>query len=233
MSHPLIGILGGMGPAATQYFYDLILKNTPATCDQDHISTLIYQATFLPDRSYCINHHLEDTFISQLKDCISLLKKSQVSCLAVPCNTVHYFLNKIQHQIDIPFFHLIDSCIRYLKDKNIHNVTLLSTQATIDMKLYHQSASLKKIQIQIPNKQQQAIISDTIVQIKAGKNPLSFTNALSNITNDLTRQNGPHFILGCTELPLVFNARQNPYLIDPMQCLASEIIHFCLANVAR
>ena len=230
MSHPLIGILGGMGPAATQYFYDLILKNTPATCDQDHISTLIYQATFLPDRASYIKHHSEDNLISQLKDCISLLKKSQVSCLAVPCNTVHYFLNKIQHQIDIPFFHLIDSCIRYLEDKNIHDVTLLSTQATIDMKLYHQSAHLKNIHIQVPNKQQQRIISDTILQIKAGQAPSSFTKALLNITNELTLQNGPYFILGCTELPLVFNTRQNPFLIDPMQCLATEIIHFCLAK---
>jgi len=37
-----IGILGGMGPEATAYFFELIIKNTKAEKDQEHIPVIIY-----------------------------------------------------------------------------------------------------------------------------------------------------------------------------------------------
>ena len=39
MSEKTLGILGGLGPLATVYFMDMIVKMTEAKKDQDHIST--------------------------------------------------------------------------------------------------------------------------------------------------------------------------------------------------
>ena len=36
-----IGILGGMGPEATAYFYEQIVNQTKADTDQNHIKTII------------------------------------------------------------------------------------------------------------------------------------------------------------------------------------------------
>ena len=33
----MLGILGGLGPMSTVYFYELLTALTPAHCDQDHI----------------------------------------------------------------------------------------------------------------------------------------------------------------------------------------------------
>ena len=38
----IIGILGGMRPAATLALYERILAFTPAECDQDHLSAFRY-----------------------------------------------------------------------------------------------------------------------------------------------------------------------------------------------
>jgi len=49
-----IGILGGMGPEATAYFYELIIKKTKANKDQDHIPVIIYSNPKIPPRTDAI-----------------------------------------------------------------------------------------------------------------------------------------------------------------------------------
>ena len=41
MDKKKLGIIGGMGPLATAYFYEKIIERTEASCDQDHIVTYI------------------------------------------------------------------------------------------------------------------------------------------------------------------------------------------------
>ena len=54
MSEQRLGILGGMGPQATQDFYQRILDRTDASCDQEHLPTLIWSDTSMPDRTAAI-----------------------------------------------------------------------------------------------------------------------------------------------------------------------------------
>ena len=37
----VLGILGGLGPMASVYFYELLTRHTKASCDQDHIDVII------------------------------------------------------------------------------------------------------------------------------------------------------------------------------------------------
>ena len=39
--HPVLGIMGGLGPAASCYLYQMITDHTPAQKDQDHIDIVI------------------------------------------------------------------------------------------------------------------------------------------------------------------------------------------------
>ncbi|MGB9005892.1 MAG: aspartate/glutamate racemase family protein, partial [Candidatus Aminicenantales bacterium] len=50
----IIGILGGMGPEATAYFYGLLIKHTRAAKDQEHIPVLIWSDPRVPDRTAAI-----------------------------------------------------------------------------------------------------------------------------------------------------------------------------------
>jgi len=46
-----VGILGGMGPAATADFYTKLIQSTPATQDQDHLPVIIWADPSMPDRT--------------------------------------------------------------------------------------------------------------------------------------------------------------------------------------
>lgn len=46
-----VGLIGGLGPAATVDLYDKIVKATPATTDQEHIRLVVEQNPQIPDRT--------------------------------------------------------------------------------------------------------------------------------------------------------------------------------------
>ena len=46
-----LGILGGMGPAASAEFVNRLIAQTPATCDQEHIPFVLWSDPTVPDRS--------------------------------------------------------------------------------------------------------------------------------------------------------------------------------------
>ena len=54
MSKSKLGILGGMGPQATELFYRRVVELTAAVKDQEHIETLILSDTKMPDRTAAI-----------------------------------------------------------------------------------------------------------------------------------------------------------------------------------
>ena len=49
-----IGMLGGMGPEATEYMFGLIIRNTRVEIDQNHIKVIIYSNPKVPPRTDAI-----------------------------------------------------------------------------------------------------------------------------------------------------------------------------------
>ena len=47
----MLGILGGMGPAATIDFMEKLLRTTNAEKDQDQIPSVVHNKTVIPDRN--------------------------------------------------------------------------------------------------------------------------------------------------------------------------------------
>ena len=47
---PVLGILGGLGPAASCYLYQMLTDHTPAARDQDHLDIVISSRASTPDR---------------------------------------------------------------------------------------------------------------------------------------------------------------------------------------
>ena len=49
-----LGVLGGMGPQATNTFYQFVIDRTDARTDQDHVNALILSDSGMPDRTGAI-----------------------------------------------------------------------------------------------------------------------------------------------------------------------------------
>ena len=57
---PIIGILGGMGPAATADFYTKLVALTPGATDQDHPKVVIWADPTIPDRTLALTENGPD-----------------------------------------------------------------------------------------------------------------------------------------------------------------------------
>ena len=111
-----LGVLGGMGPQATNTFYQFILDRTAARSDQEHVNALILSDTDMPDRTAAIlgsEEEREAVYRRLLADA-RLLENAGCTCIAVPCNTSHFFLDRVQEGVRVPILHMIRETARLL-----------------------------------------------------------------------------------------------------------------------
>ena len=87
-----IGVLGGMGPAATCLFYKMITEKTEAYKDQDHINMIIYSDASMPDRTEAILGQSFDDVADKMMEDIRILEKAGCRAIFVTCNTAHWIL---------------------------------------------------------------------------------------------------------------------------------------------
>ena len=100
--HPVLGVLGGIGPMSTVYFYEMITAHTQAEKDQDHLDIVISSRATTPDRSaYVLGQSKEDPFSVMERDA-EMLVEYGATVLAIPCNTAHYFYDRLQRSLPVP-----------------------------------------------------------------------------------------------------------------------------------
>ena len=114
MSEQRLGVLGGMGPQATQVFYQFVLDRTDAARDQDHLPALILSDTGIPDRTAAILSGDTQGLYRRLLGDARLLEGCGCTVLAIPCNTSHYFADRLQGEIGVPIIHMLRETAREL-----------------------------------------------------------------------------------------------------------------------
>ena len=102
----ILGVLGGMGPAATVAFLARVQALTPAENDQDHIRIIAEMNPQVPDR-----HRAPDAAEAVLGGMALRLRDAGAQVLAMPCNTAHLHAEEIRTAAGLPLIDLIDVAI--------------------------------------------------------------------------------------------------------------------------
>lgn len=227
MQRPIVGILGGMGPAATADLYMKIIAATPATRDQDHLPVVIWADPTVPDRSDALLHGGADPTPWLLRGATQLVAMG-ASFIAVPCNTAHAFFPVIEREITVPLMHMMDETASAveLAHPSIQRVGLLATTGTIASGLYQEWLATHHIEVVVPNDDlQERAVMGAIHRVKAGQTGRDTTDMLSEAAVFLVKHGAEALIAGCTELPLVFrDGDASVPVIDPTRVLAEAIV---------
>ena len=133
----MLGILGGMGPMATVDFMGKIVRNTPASCDQDHIQMVVCSATDVPDRTAAILGHGADPFPAML-NALRRLELSGATRIAIPCNTAHHWHGALQAETSVPIIHIVDAVVDALAQQVHPTIGVLATDGTVRAGIYQQ-----------------------------------------------------------------------------------------------
>ena len=224
-----IGILGGMGPEATSYFFELIIKNTKAEKDQEHIPVIIYSNPEVPPRTDAILKKGENP-LPYLVEGVRILREAGADFIAMPCVTAHYFLDEILAQERIAFLNLLDETLLYVKRKipALKRTGLISSTGTLKSRLFHDIFTKEGIEVIGPDDEEQEQVMEAIFGkqgIKAGFSSGRSREIIQGAARALIQRGAEAVIAGCTEVPLVLKEEDIPVpLIEPLQILAEVSI---------
>ena len=223
-----LGVLGGMGPQATQVFYQYVLDRTDAACDQEHLPTLILSDTLMPDRTQAIlSGNTEPVYQRLLKDA-KLLEDCGCTAIAIPCNTSHYFVDRLQGEINTPIIHMIRETARYLSQQGKRRPGILATDGTIHSGMYQTECAAFGLEAVAPDADIQKIVMSVIYdEIKRGEQ--GSREKFVQIDRALRTMGCDCAILACTELSVFRTYHKLPsfYYVDAMQVLAEQSVLRC------
>jgi aspartate racemase len=197
-----LGVLGGMGPAASAEFVKRLIQQTPATCDQEHIPFVLWSNPQVPDRSTSMRNG-DDRPLPFLVEGVKGLKAAGCDLIVIPCNTAHFWFHKFS-KINVRIVHIVDSVAVSLQDVGVTNATIgvMGTQATVELGLYQYQLNRQGWNCIVPSKEEM----DTLVQpaidlIKAGDLSQAH-NMFMIVIDSLIARGAQAVVLGCTEIPL-------------------------------
>lgn len=223
-----IGILGGMGPKATVYLFDLIVDYTAAKSDDRHIPIIIFNNPKIPDRTEAILQQGPSP-LALLIEGAKLLEQAGADFIVMPCATAHYYYADIIKHIDIPFIHLIEETGLYLDKRlpRIEKIGLLATDGTIAAHIFQGRLEKRGMEIITPDRKNQERVMASVYGregVKAGFVDPAKT-VLQEVVIHLINRGSQAVIAGCTEVPLALDSEDIPIpLIDPLDILARRAV---------
>ena len=230
-----IGVVGGVGPAATVDFVRKIVNNTKANKDQDHIKLVIEQNPQIPDRTESLIANGTDPTISLYSTC-KKLEAADADIIAIPCNTAHAFVERIQPYLGIPVINMLTATVEHIQSTLPKDaaIGLLATDGTVRSGIYAEAAVNAGITLLIPDAMHQARVMKAIYGehgVKAGFSDGECRTDLLAALSHLVERGVCAVILGCTELPLILEATaafpvagRSVAVLDPTDILARKCI---------
>lgn len=226
-----LGVIGGLGPVATAYFYELISRMTDADKDQEHIDINIISKPSIPDRTDYILGRSSDSPLPHMIEVGRSLVALGSDYIAIPCITAHYFHEELSQSIDAPIIHIVSETARYLKQHKAKRVGIMATEGTIESRLFQKELINHDIEPLVPSREGQACVTSLIYKnVKAGL-PINM-DWFNKVKEELKSKGADTIILGCTELSMIKRDEHiGSGFIDALEVLAMCSVIKCGAKL--
>lgn len=202
----LVGIIGGMGPAATVDFMSQILQVTPATTDQDHVRLVVENNPRIPSRQAAMRGEGQSPGPA-IAAIATRLEAMGAEFLVMPCNLAHAWQSDIEAAINIPFISIVEESVQAALQRSGDDsaVGLMTTPGCFTAGLYQQAlaAAGRAVITQTPEELAEAM--SLVEQIKSGNQSQQIASGLRALANKLVDRGAKVLIAACTEFPLVLD----------------------------
>jgi aspartate racemase len=233
----IVGILGGMGPAAGADFARLFVQ---ACTERMHILQItvsdqafpehwLVQAP-IPDRSLALESTNQDRDqpLTPMLQAMGKLAAVGATTVAIACNTAHAWHGALQKQFpQIEVLHIAREVAQTVASWELHEVGLLATEGTYRSALYGEALRQSGLQCHIPlAEERQCLMHGIYDGVKTGNLKLA-RQCFSKVAQAMVRRHGiSTLIMGCTEIPLALTSvpgKHKVNLVDPAALLAQRL----------
>ncbi|MGV9778308.1 aspartate/glutamate racemase family protein, partial [Streptosporangium sp. NPDC003464] len=229
----LVGVLGGMGPAATVDFYGKLVEETAAACDQGHVPVVIWGDPRVPDRSLSLLGGGEDP-TPYLRRGIEALKRAGCEVLAVPCNTAHAFVPHLAEEAGLELVSIIEVTADALAAGGVRAAGVLATSGTLHAGLYARALRRRGVAVVEPDRLGQQHVMAAIGAVKGGGVRPAHRRALAEVSRSLADRGAERIVTACTELVLALDGSRVPVpVLDPARLLARRVVEVAFGRGRR
>jgi len=221
----ILGVLGGMGPAATVAFLARVQALTPAEGDADHIRVLMDMNPQVPDRN-----RTPDQAETVLGEMAARLRDAGAEIIAMPCNTAHAQGAGIR-AAGLPFIDMIAettaAVVATLSAKGgTKRVGILATPG--GEALYTAALTAAGLEpVMLDGADREAFMA-RVYGVKAGDMGESARKRMAQLAAALVARGAEVVIAGCTEVPLLLSAADVTVpLVDSAEVLAQVCVDTC------
>jgi aspartate racemase len=223
----LLGILGGLGPMASAYFYEMITEHTRASSDQEHIDIILSSRASTPDRTDFILGRSDESPLPAMIEDARALEAFGARAIVIPCNTAHYFIDQVRASVSVPVPSIIRETAHFARRCGCRCAGILATEGTIFSGAYQTALDAEGIAWAVPDPTAQSRLTEIIYgYVKRGLRcePARLYEAV----RPLREAGCDCMLLGCTELSVAAReVRYDPLFIDSLEVLACRAIRMC------
>lgn len=223
----MLGILGGMGPLATADFYRRLVERTPAGSDQAHLPVVLWADPAVPDRTAALLGEGPSP-VPALVEGARRLRDAGASCLAVPCNTAHAYVEQLSRATGVEVLDMVGAALEAAARRvpGAERVGVLATRGTRLAGLYERAGERLGLGVvQVPGPVQREYVDPAIRAVKGGADLAGPERWIAAAATSLRERGAQAVVAACTELPLISGAagRVLP-LVDSTDALAEAAV---------
>jgi len=202
----MIGVLGGMGPAATVDFMAKLIRLTPVERDQEHLPLVVVSDPRVPDRVAPILRGEGESPLPAMRAGIRTLEHAGAECLAIPCHTAHFWYAELAAGTRLPILHIVDAVLDDLARSTADRIGLLATAATLHAGFYQERLERAGYGCVLPDEDTMArLVLPAIALVKRDRAQEAGARLLEALGR-LREAGATQSVLACTELPVALDA---------------------------
>ena len=221
-----VGVIGGLGPETTAEFYLEVIFNCQKQNSTQRPLVVVSSVPLLfeIERNLIESNTGKERYIPFLTTEAQRLEKSGVDFIVMPCNSLHVFIDDIRKSVNIPVLSIVEETVKYLKEKGLSKVGIISTSATIANQVYESKLLEAEIKFVTPDNLQKAKMDKIIQRLIEGQHLNKDREAIMEIAHDLATQGVDCIALACTDLQLLLPSSEEVPVFDTMKILANATV---------
>ena len=225
MNRSAIGVLGGMGPEASEYLYEMLIKlsiERYGAHSNDTFPEIVLHSVPIPD--FISSNEQRDEGLAMLVDRVKQLNGLDLTCLSIACNTVHVLLPALEAVSRVPFVSMIEEVAKRVGADGKRRVIVMGTPSTLRYGLYQDALAARGIESVVPDEAQIDVLEQIIRNVIRGTAGTTDREQIVSIADTLRSQGAEGVVLGCTELPLVFPEDYDLTVYNSVKILALALL---------
>ena len=230
-----LGLVGGMGPESTLPYYSGIVYGVQKKLGRNEFPPLTIESVDVFKVLGLCGAQRYDELLQYLLAAVQNLAAAGAQFAALSANTPHIVFDELQRRSPLPLVSIIQATCNEAKRQGFTKLGLLGTAFTMDGTFFTAPFTSSGINVVTPTAEEKQYIGCKIAdELELGVVKPETRQQFLTIIDRMQRQQGIEaVVLGCTELPLLFQGTLLPLAcLDTMQIHINSLVRYILEEEA-